>query len=78
MSERAEVAKEFRDTDEQGGEERTQEGADHAERTTQIHVPVVSAENGGKPHSLGSGVFGQIGLCDGNPVSYVRALSNQA
>ena len=43
-----EEAKEFRDTGKYGGEEHTQKGAECAERSSQIHVPVVSAENGGK------------------------------
>jgi len=43
-----EEAKEFRDTGKYGGEEHTQKGAECAERSSQIHVLVVSAENGGK------------------------------
>jgi hypothetical protein len=43
-----EEAKEFRDTGKDGGEEHTQKGAECAERSSQIHVLVVSAENGGK------------------------------
>jgi hypothetical protein len=43
-----EKAKEFRDTGKDGGEEHTQKGAECAERSSQIHVLVVSAENGGK------------------------------
>jgi hypothetical protein len=43
-----EEAKEFRDTGKYGGEEHTQKGAHCAERSCQIHVLVVSAENGGK------------------------------
>jgi hypothetical protein len=44
----AEDAKEFRDTGKYGGKEHTQKGAECAERRSQIHVLVVSAENGGK------------------------------
>ena len=43
-----EEAKEFRDTGKYGGKEHTQKGAECAERRSQIHVLVVSAENGGK------------------------------
>jgi hypothetical protein len=43
-----EEAKEFRDTGKYGGEEHTQKGAECTERSSQIHVLVVSAENGGK------------------------------
>jgi hypothetical protein len=46
-----EEAKEFRDTGKHGGEEHTQKGAEYAERSSQIHVLVVSAENGGKQPS---------------------------
>jgi hypothetical protein len=46
-----EEAKEFRDTGKHGGEEHTQKGAEYAERSRQIHVLVVSAENGGKQPS---------------------------
>lgn len=41
-------AKEFRDTGKYGGEEQTEKGAEGAERSSQIHVLVVSAKNGGK------------------------------
>lgn len=43
-----EKAKKFRDTGKDGGEEHTQKCAECAERSSQIHVLVVSAENGGK------------------------------
>ena len=43
-----EEAKEFRDTGKYGGEDHTQKDAECAERSSQIHVLVVSAENGGK------------------------------
>jgi hypothetical protein len=43
-----EETKEFRDTGKYGGEEHTEKGAECAERSSQIHVQVVSAENGGK------------------------------
>lgn len=52
---RPEEPKEFRDTGEYGGEEHTQKGAECAERRSQIHVLVVSAENGGKQLSQGTG-----------------------
>jgi hypothetical protein len=48
-----EAAKKFGDTDKYAGEECTQEGPECAERTAQIHVLVVSAENGAKHHLLG-------------------------
>lgn len=47
-----EEAKELRDTGKYGGEEHTQEGAECTERSSQIHVLVVSAENGGKHRLL--------------------------
>ena len=43
-----EEAKEFGDPGKYGGKEHTQKGAERAERRSQIHVLVVSAENGGK------------------------------
>ena len=43
-----EEAKEFRDTGKYGGEEHTQKCAEWAERSSQVHVLVVSAENRGK------------------------------
>ena len=43
-----EQPKEFRDTGKDGGEEHTQKGAECAERRSQVHALVVSAENGGK------------------------------
>jgi hypothetical protein len=46
-----EEAKEFRDTGKYGGEEHTQKGAECAERSSQIHVLVLSAENGRKQYA---------------------------
>jgi len=66
-----EKAKEFRDTGKDGGEEHTQKGAECAERSSQIHVLVVSAENGGKQLSqplipaLSQGSFRSTGPGEG-------------
>jgi hypothetical protein len=77
-----EEAKEFRATGKEAGEECTQ-GTDRAERTTQIHVLAVSAENGGQQHRTepSERQASRLGQCSGMTVTRggaVRLLDDPA